>query len=617
MPVRRHCDPANVKRIWDAIRSGNVARQACDVNRIFKFTQNVDDWTLAQVEMYIEQCLKDGLIVYGLTRRSVSDINSNVTYKITDQKLPQFDGKDWYCFECHLAGDVNDCSNCFRVFHPDCIQHAKRKFELHRSNTINLDLSNSNENDKYEFSEKLCNICNIINIEEMTWNKIELNYLLKFVLYRIRTWLPNTITHTMAAEDRPTWLTDTELTWRANQLFFEHRDMSVIEVNINTTSYSILSEFLADVFTVQHNVAIFHGIDSQEYQAAELMVRDALHDVSELKTCIDCYRHSNEKINARWFCLPCRNPHSLVWAKQKGYPYWPAKVIRETNTHCDVRYFGGKHERAMIHKSFVKPISVPKESLKITPSKAFTRSLEELIYHQKLLSSPEEVDRLVTEANARKPSRKTLPSLNISQATTSSGRHLQEGSKRKSSSSESSNKKPRINVSVNEISGNVINISDCEEEEEEKSTEYSFQDSEDLPDPYKFEDTHEPVSSSTGNVKSNMTIDVERYNTPLQSPAERMRNKLERLTDKKEIIEGAVDMLQKEVNRVVERHNEILKDLFESHNQQIRETKKRQWCYHCGQDAIYHCCWNTAYCSQICQQQHWQAEHKKVCRRKK
>lgn len=63
----------------------------------------------------------------------------------------------------------------------------------------------------------------------------------------------------MAQEDRPEWLTDTELTWRANHLFFEHKDMSVIEVNLNNEFYSQLCEFFADVLTVQHNVAIFHG----------------------------------------------------------------------------------------------------------------------------------------------------------------------------------------------------------------------------------------------------------------------------------------------------------------------------------------------------------------------
>lgn len=67
-------------------------------------------------------------------------------------------------------------------------------------------------------------------------------------------------------------------------------------------------------------------VESQEYDAAEFVIRDAIHDIAEMKTCVDCYKHSNEKIHQKWFCLPCRNPHQLVWAKQKGYPYWPAKV---------------------------------------------------------------------------------------------------------------------------------------------------------------------------------------------------------------------------------------------------------------------------------------------------
>lgn len=67
-------------------------------------------------------------------------------------------------------------------------------------------------------------------------------------------------------------------------------------------------------------------VESQEYEAADFMVRDTWHDITELRNCPDCYKHSNEKGIAKWFALPCRDPHALVWAKQKGYPYWPAKV---------------------------------------------------------------------------------------------------------------------------------------------------------------------------------------------------------------------------------------------------------------------------------------------------
>ena len=63
MPIRRHSDPINVKRIWDAIRAANQARQVADVPRITKYLQNIDDCTQTQAELYIKQTLKDKLIV--------------------------------------------------------------------------------------------------------------------------------------------------------------------------------------------------------------------------------------------------------------------------------------------------------------------------------------------------------------------------------------------------------------------------------------------------------------------------------------------------------------------------------------------------------------------------
>jgi len=40
-----------------------------------------------------------------------------------------------------------------------------------------------------------------------------------------------------------------------------------------------------------------------------------------------------------------RPPHDLVYAKQKGFSYWPAKVIKVTPEGYDVRFFGGLHQR--------------------------------------------------------------------------------------------------------------------------------------------------------------------------------------------------------------------------------------------------------------------------------
>ena len=43
-----------------------------------------------------------------------------------------------------------------------------------------------------------------------------------------------------------------------------------------------------------------------------------------------------------------RIPHLLVWAKLKGFPFWPAKAMRiNAEENVDVRFFGA-HDRAWI-----------------------------------------------------------------------------------------------------------------------------------------------------------------------------------------------------------------------------------------------------------------------------
>lgn len=46
----------------------------------------------------------------------------------------------------------------------------------------------------------------------------------------------------------------------------------------------------------------------------------------------------------------------------------------------------------------------------------------------------------------------------------------------------------------------------------------------------------------------------------------------------------------------------------------VRETKRKQWCCNCEQEAFYPCCWNTSYCSRQCQVIHWQ-QHRLHCNR--
>ena len=100
--------------------------------------------------------------------------------------------------------------------------------------------------------------------------------------------------------------------------------------------------------------------------------------------CKDCFRHSNSQ-QPLWFAKPCSVRHELVFAKQNGYCYWPAKVLKVKDNKYDVRFFGGKHERALIKASNVKPIDTDRKLLNLNMSSSFKKSLEELQKYQENL----------------------------------------------------------------------------------------------------------------------------------------------------------------------------------------------------------------------------------------
>lgn len=196
------------------------------------------------------------------------------------------------------------------------------------------------------------------------------------------------------------WTTEQEFQWRATQLLYQTVDIKIMEMKLRTKEYTKLAQFHADVLSMQHNVAVFHGKDSQEMESSKLMLQDCKYDLDELVQCQDCYRHSNEKSNSNWFCIPCKVPHALVWAKQKGYPYWPAKVIKVTNDQYDVRFFGAKHLRAVVDKNSIKPIETDLQSLNIKKTAPFHKAMQELRMHQDLLHNNDEVAKLLVNAEA-------------------------------------------------------------------------------------------------------------------------------------------------------------------------------------------------------------------------
>lgn len=97
--------------------------------------------------------------------------------------------------------------------------------------------------------------------------------------------------------------------------------------------------------------------------------------------------------------------------------------------------------------------------------------------------------------------------------------------------------------------------------------------------------------------------------------AEKMRADFDQ--EKKRAVNVATRSLERDLERLKADHATELEELVDKHKQEISDTKKKQWCYNCEADAIYWCCWNTAYCTIECQKEHWHKEHKKKCKRER
>ncbi|KFB49073.1 kinase C-binding protein 1 [Anopheles sinensis] len=72
--------------------------------------------------------------------------------------------------------------------------------------------------------------------------------------------------------------------------------------------------------------------------------------VAAIRKCQECYI-ARQELPAHWFQEPCSRPHLLVWAKVRGFRFWPGKVMEVLpNGRVDVHFFG-THNTATIRAS--------------------------------------------------------------------------------------------------------------------------------------------------------------------------------------------------------------------------------------------------------------------------
>lgn len=126
-----------------------------------------------------------------------------------------------------------------------------------------------------------------------------------------------------------------------------------IEQKIQRHQYRTAEEFTADFKWILHNCYVYFSCcytPPAEMGAilkiAKSLLKTCKQEMGQIETCAECYANANSKKN--WFVEVCDPPHVLLWAKLKGFPYWPAKAMAVNGaTLVDVRFFGA-HDRAWV-----------------------------------------------------------------------------------------------------------------------------------------------------------------------------------------------------------------------------------------------------------------------------
>ncbi|XP_063308324.1 zinc finger MYND domain-containing protein 11 isoform X4 [Pelobates fuscus] len=579
---RRQADTKVIQYLWTAIEVIRHQKQIANIDRITKYMTRVHGMHPKEITRQLSLAVKDGLIVETLTvgcKGSKAGIEQEGYWLPGDEimkhhQIPGREGKsvnspedwetethDWYCFECHLPGESMKKKNTYKQEMGKYL-----RFIVSRMKERAIELNKKGKDSKHSMYRRMV--------------------------------------HTAI-------------------------DVTTINEKVTEGKYKSYDEFKADAQLLLHNTIIFYGDDSEQADVAKVLYKDTCHELDELQLCKNCFYLSNARPD-NWFCYPCTPNHELVWAKMKGFGFWPAKVMQKEDNQVDVRFFGHHHQRAWIPSENIQEITVNVHQLHVKRSMGWKKACDELDLHQRFVREgrfwkPKGEDKREEEAEASISSTSNEQQKATQEPRAKKGRRTQNVEPKKeepepeTEAVSSSQEIPSVPPPVEKIS--VCTQTKKQSPSSPRTVHRSTQTSNDA---ICQNMCHDKYSKILNEYKERMSTDnkleTERV---VQESLDELRIEMEE--EKRQAVNKAVANAQAEMDRKCkqvkekckEEFVEEIKKLAAQHKQLISQTKKKQWCYNCEEEAMYHCCWNTSYCSIKCQQEHWHAEHKRTCRRKR
>lgn len=232
-------------------------------------------------------------------------------------------GWDKFCWRCKTCEPgLETCSGCIRCFHPVCLKLSPAFFIVEKNwNCPECIKGDSQIDDK--------------PAKDMKLKQDSLTVSLKFTMKRMQQLKGSAILNPLDKEQFPNY----------DEYVTKHIDLTTLQNSIAEQKYSTTEAFLADVSWMLHNATIY-PLNNKLLSIAKGLIKICKQEINEIEACNECYFNANT--SKTWFTEVCTKPHLLVWAKLKGFPYWPAKLMSvNVNQLADVRFFGD-HDRAWV-----------------------------------------------------------------------------------------------------------------------------------------------------------------------------------------------------------------------------------------------------------------------------
>ncbi|XP_044751048.1 protein kinase C-binding protein 1-like isoform X2 [Coccinella septempunctata] len=236
--------------------------------------------------------------------------------------------KDIFCWRCHREAVNVSCETCPRSYHQKCLKQ-----------TIS------------DVDNWPCPECVAILKAESTQTRspamkgMTLEHLCSLLKFAVKRMIEcNGVSFQSEPFHHPV---NDKLFPEYKKYIIQPMNLTLLEKNIKENLYGSTQAFEADAKWILHNSIIFNSYQSKLTTNAKSILKICKQEMAEIENCPSCYLNANTK-KSTWFVEVCPKPHILVWAKLKGFPYWPAKAMCTNNSSMvDVRFFGA-HDRAWV-----------------------------------------------------------------------------------------------------------------------------------------------------------------------------------------------------------------------------------------------------------------------------